>query len=358
MKIIDRYVTRRFLNNLVFALLAFVAIFVIVDLVEHMDLYIDRDVPTTAVVLLYLYYLPYILVMSMPVGVLLASLFSTGQMAKHNELVAIKSTGTSIYRILFPMLIIGLIVSAMTLFLGELVAPAANRAKKNIELTHIDPHRVQLRRTKTNITYRDKGNRRILIRVYDSQTQIARNVSIQEYVDSKIVRRIDGAEMQWVDDHWELANGMIRVFDQSGEYASEFERMSNLDFEFTPDDVAKVQLEPEEMSSSELREFIEEVKRGGGNPDRWMTDLYLKYAFPFTNFIIVLIGAPLAANKRRSGAAVGFGISLLVCFLYFGLIKIGQSLGNTGTLPPVIAPWIGNIVFLMVGLVTLSRTRT
>jgi lipopolysaccharide export system permease protein len=112
------------------------------------------------------------------------------------------------------------------------------------------------------------------------------------------------------------------------------------------------------MSSTELREFIEEVKRGGGNPDRWTTDLYLKFAFPFANFIIVLIGASLAANKRRSGAAVGFGISVLVCFLYFGLIKMGQSLGYTGTVPPVVAAWFGNFVFFVVGLTMLLRTRT
>ena len=113
MKLLDYYIVRRFLTNLIFALSAFVVIFVIVDLVEHIDLYIDRNVPTVAIVLLYVYFLPFIVVMSMPVGVLLASLFCTGQMAKYNELVAMKATGISIYRILLPMLIIGLLISEL-----------------------------------------------------------------------------------------------------------------------------------------------------------------------------------------------------------------------------------------------------
>ncbi len=358
MKLLDYYIVRRFLGNLISALLAFVLIFIIVDLVEHVDLYIDRQTPLAAIVMLYIYFLPFIIVMSMPVGVLLASLFCTGQMAKHNELMAIKSTGTSIYRILTPMLIIGLIVSALTLFLDEFLAPPANRAKREIELTHIEHKPARLQRTKTNITYGDKDNRRILIRVYDAQKKLARNVSVQEYSGADIHKRIDGPTMTYRENRWLLQSGIERIFTESGERATEFAEPLELDFDITPDDLAQVQLEPEEMSSSELREFIEEVKRGGGNPDRWRTDLHLKFAFPFANFIIVLIGASLAANKRRSGAAVGFGISLLVCFLYFGLIKMGQSLGYTGTLPPEFAPWLGNIVFLAVGLTMLYHTRT
>jgi lipopolysaccharide export system permease protein len=187
---------------------------------------------------------------------------------------------------------------------------------------------------------------------------VARNVSIQEFQGSFVLHRIDVPRMEWVSDHWELVNGISRKFSATGERATTFKRQSRRDLLFKPDDLAKTQLEPEEMSSMELRAFIEEVRRGGGNTDRWETDLYLKFAFPFSNLIIVLIGASLAANKQRSGAAMGFGISLLVCFLYFGLIKTGQSMGYTGALPPKLAPWIGNIVFFIIGNIMLLRTRT
>jgi len=110
------------------------------------------------------------------------------------------------------------------------------------------------------------------------------------------------------------------------------------------------------MSYWELKNFIDEVKRTGGNPDRWRVDLYLKFAFPFANFIIILFGAPLASRKTRSGTAISFGVSLFICFLYFGFIKVGQSLGHNGTLPPFIAAWLGNLFFGLGAIYILVRS--
>ena len=104
----------------------------------------------------------------------------------------------------------------------------------------------------------------------------------------------------------------------------------------------------EQCQEGHESEFISrELGRSGsgGDPDRWLVDLYLKIAFPFANFIIVLFGASLSSRKTRSGPAISFGISLLICFLYFGIIKTGQALGHNGTLSPMLAAWIGNIIF-------------
>jgi len=111
------------------------------------------------------------------------------------------------------------------------------------------------------------------------------------------------------------------------------------------------------MSYWELKQFINNIRRNGGNPDRWLVDLYLKIAFPFANFIILLFGAPLASRKTRSGPAVSFGISLFICFLYFGIIKVAQTFGHNGTLPPFIAAWLGNIIFGIGAVYILFKMR-
>ncbi|MGQ9560653.1 MAG: LPS export ABC transporter permease LptG [Candidatus Oleimicrobiaceae bacterium] len=358
MRILDRYITGRFLGNLSFALVAFALIFIIVDMVENLDSFLDRHVPWGIIANYYLLYLPYIVVMSLPVAVLLASLFCVGTLAKHNELVAMKATGTSLYRILLPMVILGVVVSIADIFIGEVVAPAANRRKREIRLDYMEKHDFNIRRRMTNLLVRDRADRRVLIRYYDSKQQTAFRVTILEYHGSAVARRLDAPLMRWTGNSWRMENGYERLFAEGQEQAITFVSRELPDLGVTHRELARVQLEPEEMSYTELREFIEEVRRNGGKPHRWLVDLYLKISFPFSNLIILLIGASLASSKRRSGVAVSFGFSLIICFLYFGLLKTGQSLGHTGTLPPLFAAWLGNLVFLVVGAVLVAHTRT
>ena len=100
-------------------------------------------------------------------------------------------------------------------------------------------------------------------------------------------------------------------------YIEEYENYEIDDFQFKPENLLDLQKKPEEMSYSELNEFIDELTRVGAEVRKWIVELYLKISYPFANFIIILFGAPIAAQKRRSGTAVGIGISLLVCFIYF-----------------------------------------
>ncbi|MDZ7270163.1 MAG: LPS export ABC transporter permease LptG [candidate division KSB1 bacterium] len=358
MRILDRYIARRFLSNLAFALVAFALIFIIVDLVEQLDAFLDRNVPWSIVAKYYLLYLPFIVVMSLPVAVLLASLFCMGTLAKHNELVAMKANGISLYRLLLPMVVLGIVVSLADLFVGEVVAPAANRRKREIKLDYIEKHDFNVRRRMTNLIVRDRADRRLLIRYYDSKQRIAYRVTIQEYQGSTLRRRLDAPLMRWTGGCWRMENGYEREFSALGEHALAFTTRDVVDLKLMPEELARIQLEPEEMSYGELRRFIDEVRRNGGKPHRWLVDLHLKLAFPFSNLIILLIGAALASSKRRSGVTIGFGFSLVICFLYFGLMKMGQSLGHTGTLPPALAAWLGNMVFLLVSIVLVARTRT
>jgi lipopolysaccharide export system permease protein len=102
---------------------------------------------------------------------------------------------------------------------------------------------------------------------------------------------------------------------------------------------------------------IGELQQIGGDARKWIVDLNLKIAMPFANFIVVLLGAPLASRKKRGGAGFNFGISLMISFIYFILIRTGQVLGHQGTLTPILAAWLGNLVFISIGLYTLLSVR-
>jgi lipopolysaccharide export system permease protein len=358
MRILDIYIARKFLGVLVFALIAFICIYVIVDLIEKLDQFMGKEVPKIIILKYYLFSLPYIIVLILPVAGLLASLFSVGQMARNNEIVAIKSSGIPLTRILMPLFIIAFFISVAAIFFSENIVPTASVKREDINNNYLEKHKQRSRIRLNNIHIRDEFDRRISIKRLDVGKKIAQQVSIRKLDNLTLISRIDAKKMIWEKDKWVLLEGFQRRFSADGEEEAEsFERLELPHLDIDIDRLLIMRKKPEEMSFRELKTFIAEVVRNGGDPDRWLVDLYLKLSFPFANFIIVLFGAPLSSKKQRSSAGVGFGISLAICFFYFGIVKTAQSMGHNGTLSPILAAWLANALFGIVGLGILFKTR-
>jgi lipopolysaccharide export system permease protein len=205
---------------------------------------------------------------------------------------------------------------------------------------------------------RDAQGRIISMRYYRTLEKTGHVVRVSEMDEQKLVSRIDARRIEWEDSLWVLYDGYVRYFhDDDVERVKKFDRLVLRDTNLTPDDFAKILRSPEEMSFRDLQVFINEIRRSGGDPAKWLVDLHLKIAIPFANFIIILFGAPLSSRKRRGSAATGFGISLAIVFIYFGITKTAQTLGHIGFLPPLFAAWIANILFGGAGLMVLIKTR-
>jgi lipopolysaccharide export system permease protein len=357
MRILDRYIGGKFLAAAIFSVVAFVAIFLVVDIVERLDTFIDKDVPFFTVVQYYLFYVPYIVILTLPIAMLLASLFSISALSRHQELTAMKAAGISLYRMLLPVFSLGLLVSILCMIFGEFVVPYTNERKGTIWSREIKKRSQQKGALRRDIYLQGSDGRIYFLREYDGQTQTGKGILLQRYQNGHLVSRIDAGQMAWVNGAWIFRDGLSRSFVGEEEIATEFAELRRPDLEETPQDFSKKQKQPDEMNYRELRQYIRRVEHSGGEVQREQVDLFLKIAFPFANLIIVLFGAPLASNPRRSGAAVSFGISLFICFVYYSFLRLGQALGYNGTLPPALSAWMGNAVFGMAGLFVLWKAK-
>ena len=356
MLILNRYISKKFVQILLFAVLAFLSIFIIVDLIENLDTFINNQYPTPAVFEFYLNYIPFILVLILPVAMLISALFSVGNMARQNEIMAMKAAGISLYRIFLPLFIISIVVSFIAMGIANYLVPRATERQSELRERYENQRPRQQRLD--NIYIRDEMGRRISMRYYNVQSNVGNTVSIRTFEADSLKSRIDAKKITWQNGLWLLENGYERVFSREGEIAIPFEERIFQSSTLLPENIAKQLKTPEEMSFGELKDFIREVERNGADPDRWRVDLYLKIALPFANFIIVLFGSPLSSSQtRRSGAAKGFGISLAVTFIYFGILKTTQAMGHNGKIDPLLAAWFANIVFGVIGMIVLVRAR-
>lgn len=360
LSIIDRYLIGKFLAVLFFSLIAMITIFVSVNYVENADKFIDRKVPGEIIFQYYLNFIPNIITLTLPVDILLASLFSLGSLARFNELTAIKASGVSLYRVIFPLIVLAMIVSLANFWISEHVVPTSNSTKTEIWKTYVDRALASRRLTGNNLSLYDPGGTKVFIEKFDKKSVICTNISIQKFYGFKLISRIDASEAQWdsVLSLWILKNGTRRSFDKEFEVVSSFKRLEKADLFFHPDDILKREQNPDEMNFTELNDFINKLRVSGARTERWEVDYHLKFSYPLTCFFMVVFGAPLAAARKKSGAGLNIFLTLVICFSYYSMIQLGRFMGYNQTLDPVQAAWIGNVIFGFLSVLIFSRLKS
>jgi LPS export ABC transporter permease LptG len=360
MKLLDRYILRKFFGIFGLSMVGFIVIFFIVDVIEKIDQFLKAQMNLPELAQFYLYQIPFFIDIALPMSLLLAAVFTVGLLSKNNELAAMKSSGISLYRISTTLLIVGLLFSIGAYFFEDSCVIPASRKRIEIEETRMKRRQEALKSVYTNITFQDSPNRNIVISKYLSRTNSGITVTIQVTRENTLVQRIDARKMTWSADSagWVLSNFKIRLFDEAGnEKIVTIPGDSLFFFNLTPDDVVHTSLDPEAMRYKELLRFIRRLNTSGNDPRRWEVNLHFKLAFPLTNLIVILFGLPLAAMKPRQGIGFGAGMSLLVVFTYYGFVKFGQVLGYKAVLTPWVSVWLGNLVFLLIGGYLLYKIR-
>jgi len=354
MSILDTYALRRIGKPLVVVLCLFTGIFVLVDLFDNAHSFIDNEVSVGIVFLYYAYYLPLIVVLTSPIAMLLATLLAVGGLSRKNELMALKGSGVSLYRILAPVLALSVAVSLANVFIGELILPPATRQRLLIKETSITRRASEIvTNDALNVT---TDGTMFLARRFNSRARTLEEVTVEEFDESNSpTSRIDAKSAVWEDDEWVFYEGSLRRFTATGEEVTNFDTLEPGYSEPLPSELGVRKLKPDEMAFRELRSYIVRLKASGNDPRDLAVQLQLKLAFPFVTVIMTLLGGSLAAGARRSGFALSFAAALTISFFYYGVLQVGQVLGRQGILVPWLAAWISNIIFAGVGVGLLVR---
>ena len=354
---LDRYLAFRFLRTIIVSVASFVIVFVSVDAFDHFSRWVDRDVSIATFLRYYFYGLPYIIVLVLPVAVLLSSLFLVTSLSRRNELVAMRGAGISIPRILLPLFAIGALASLFELGVGDFVVAEASYRQSVVKREVIDRLEPVNYSMRNDFAWKSPTGAILDIGFYNGQTAVMSDVTIEWLDDSaRITRRMDMDRMIWVDSSWTAVGAVERIFGPSGALVyTEGDTLPVLGILETPTDFATRQKATTEMNFFELRAYIAKVEAAGGDARGDLVELFLKLLFPISNLIMVLVGAPLALRNSKAGKASGIGLAILLAFIFFSLLRFGQTLGHNGALPPLVAASLADVVFIIIGLMLLAR---
>jgi len=355
MTILTRYLIRENVRHFCIIMGAVIVIWLAVDFSENIDSFLKAGVPATLAFWYFLFKIPLIVGYMLPVSLLLAILITFGLMSKRNELIALKSSGVSIFLLFKPVAALGVLSAMLLFFLSEMIVPTAmthaNRILQDVKGKSAIAENIWI-----------KGDHSFFkIGQYDSEGQVMYGFTAY-YLDDAFQyrKRLDAKRGVFEEDRWAFQDLMVQEFDpETGVSEVSFHGEQTVDIELKPDDLKQVAKEPEEMSCKTLRDIIRKIEAEGYSATRYRVDLQDKMAFPVVCLVMCLIGTAVAVRgKLKEGLPVIVSYGIGIAFLYFIVRSFCVSIGYGGILPPVVAAWAAHGIFLCIGAVALLNAQS
>ena len=366
MRILDRYIAKSITAIFLCTLLTFCFLYILIDVTSQLDEFIDRKVPFNILVEYYIAYLP--VIFSQPVtsmACLIAVLFTFSHLNANNEVVAMRSSGLDFWQITKPAIMFGLIVSVLVFMINERLVPEATRITNQIRSENMVLQVDRLRKSKEkikNLTFYGLQNRLYFIDTFDSDQNELHGLTMIEYDEQRNVKeKTVTFKGIWTGIAWKFYQCQVTVYnaaDLGAPLKIKVYKDKLMDIMESPDDFLTQRLNVAAMNIRQLRNYIDRFSKSGAAKalNNMRVDLHQKIAYPFGNFVVVLIGLPLAMiiRSRKGGAFVCIGAALVLGFLYYVVNAVALAFGKSGLLSPILAAWAAPLLFTIIALVIIE----
>ncbi len=357
MKILDRLVAGTFLRLFFVSILATPPLFILGDLTEHLDDYLEDQLSMVDLARGYFFNLPEYLQWSFPMAGLIAAVFTVHAMTAHREIVAAKAGGVSFHRLILPILLLGAVLAGAALATTDLVPLSKRKSVAILQQKNTG------REWRSDFVYQSENG--LLLAVQRLEVRQPRMTGLGIHrprtAGHEVALHSQAERATWLEDEsrWDFESGTLRrIWPDGVASSSRFARMRIPGLVERPEQLMEEVRDEEELTYAELERQARLVERGGGKADGLRTKKEQKLAIPIATFVVILFGAPLATSAKRGGAAYGIGLSLGSTIAYVLLLKVTGAFGAAGVLSPIWAAWLPNVLFAVAGLVLLARVRT
>jgi lipopolysaccharide export system permease protein len=286
-------------------------------------------------------------------------LMTFGALSKHNEIVAMKANGISLYRMVLPVLTIGIIICAFLFLFSEFVTPQSYYKAEYIRLVEVQKQEALGTLKQNQIWYR--GKRGIYnFNMFDIKTNTLNGVTIN-YLDENFIlkKRVDAHKAQWKNNQWVFQNVLITTFQEGSFPVLVQEAAKVIDLPETPADFKTVQKDADKMGFFELRQYIRKLQSEGYDATRYLVDLHGKIAISLVSILLIIVGISFSLRSERSGGvAQSISAGVIIGFSYWLIFAFSLSLGRSGIISPILSAWLSNILFGAAAVIMIRRVNT
>ena len=350
-KILDRYIIRKFIGTYFFAIALIISISIVFDINENLAKFTQFHAPLKAIVFdYYANFVPYFANLFSPLFVFIAVIFFTSKLAGNSEIISMLASGVSFKRLMRPYMISAALISLMTFYLGSYVIPKGTVIRQNFETLYKNKKKntsaenVQLQVGKGVIAY---------IQHYDNTMKRGYGFCLDKFENKKVVSHMTAQEIQYdtISDskyHWKASQWRIRELRGLREKITNGAKLDTL-IMMEPTDLVFSKGQQETFTSPQLREYInKQIDRGSSNVVQYEVEYHKRIASSFASFILTTIGVSLSSRKRKGGMGLYLGIGLALSFGYIMLQTVSSTFAINANTPPMLAAWLPNIIFAFI----------
>lgn len=366
--LVDFYLLAQFFYYFLVLLAGFVLIFDAFTLFDLLGDISKHGIAAWTVIDYFAYLVPYMVYHLAPLAVLVATLITLAILAKNNEVIALKASGISLYRIVLPLMLAGCLLAGGLFALDNTVLPGANQTQEELR-NEIKgkPARTFFQPTRQWILGQDAHVEKIYnYEFFDAGRQVFGGLSLFELnpASFQVTRRVYAARARWsaAENVWVLEGGWERDFGSDGQLArfTPFKVYSLPEMNEPPGYFTREVLQSEQMSWQQLRAYIRSLRQAGFDFDtsRLSVELQRKFAFPLLAAIIVLLAAPFAFLTGTRGAVGGLALAVAIGIVYWATADLFGAMGSIGQLPPLLAGWAPDAIFGFLGVYFFLKMPT
>lgn len=351
MKILDRYILGKVLSTFIYVVLLLTAIILVIDVTEKMDKFARNNLPLSVILGYYRDFIPWIAGLLTPITVFISIVFVTSRLAAHSEIIAMLSSGMSFRRLLVPYLAGATMIAVASFMLNGWVIPKSNRSRVLFELKYFEN---KLYFDRRNVHMQVSPDVYLFLQNYNNQSNTGYLFTLETFKDNKLVEKLTADNIVWdsVKSQWSLRNWNRRKVDamftprrELGQLSTNGREMDTV-LVITPKDFENEMRQYDGMTITELKSHIEKMEfRGMTGVEAYKTELYIRFSSPFTTFILVFMGVLVSSRKARGGTGFQIALGFFLSFVFILFFMLSRTFAEAGSLPPVVAAWIPNIIF-------------
>lgn len=353
-KIIDIYIIKKFLGTFFFCIVLILTIAVVFDFAEKIDNFMENHAPAKAIIFnYYMNFIPYFAMLFAPLFVFIAVIFFTSKMAISTEIIAILNSGMSFLRMMWPYFLSAFIIATFTFVLTNYVIPKSNLIRMDFEDKYYHPsasRRVPIE----NIHRMVSKNVYVYMGTYNPLSRRGQNFTVEKFTDNGVLESKLSSTSVLYDTtlhKWSALNYYIRKINGNEEIITKGKQIDTT-LQITPGDFSRDPGFVGTMTSRELNAYIDLLRLQGSDELKlFLIEKYRRFANPFAVFILTLIGVTLSSRKIRGGIGMNIGIGLTLSFSYILFLQFASQFSLKGNLGPMLAMWIPNIIYSIIGLV-------
>ncbi|MDQ0591980.1 lipopolysaccharide export system permease protein [Chryseobacterium ginsenosidimutans] len=355
LKIIDRYIVKKYLGTFSFMLILLSIVVLVIDVQQKIPRIenataIDAKLNVTYFLIhFYPFWIINLVMTFLSILVFISVIYFTSRMANNTEIVAVISSGASFHRFARPYLLTSLFIAVLSLGINHFVLPWANIQKNQLEAYTYNAANKEKVLGTAPVSAQLSKTEYIFINSWNKREKRGSGFLYQKFdKNRKMTYELKASDVSWDKDKKFF---VLNSYTEKTINKNDTEKLANgfdlkKKYGHDPDELFPNELLGQNKTTPELLKFIKrETEKGNSNLNAHLNELHQRTSMPVSVIILTFLALSLSSQKKRGGLGINLALGISLAFVFVFSFEALKVVSENKSMSPALAMWFPNIVF-------------